>query len=245
MDERHTQLAGLTTFLISERLPARLRVVFLHGFDMQASDLTPFAHSLAVPGVAYAFPQAPLAVSETGYGWWAGGGRPKATADRAAPRDLWDELPAGREAASERLSEFLGTLQSRYGEPVVLAGFSQGGMLACDSVLMNGTEVCGLAAMSASGIAGTQWLQQQEHLAGLPAFVSHGRDDPDLSFAAGQRLAAFLTSSGASVDWLPFDGGHGIPFQVWKGFRRFLQARVHATAQANAYGGYTGQDARL
>jgi len=94
-------------------------------------------------------------------------------------------------------------------------------------------------------IAGSEWVERQEHLAGIAAFVSHGRQDPDLSFAAGQRLAAFLTSSGASVDWLPFDGGHGIPFQVWKGFRRFLEARVHAIAQANIYGGYTGRDARL
>jgi len=245
MDERHTQLAGLTTCLIGERSPARIRVVFLHGFDMRPADLTPFAHSLAIPGVAYAFPQAPLAVSATGYAWWAGSGGPGSVSATVAARDLWDEFPAGREAARMRLCEFLDALRSRYGEPVVLAGFSQGGMLACDSVLMNGTEVCGLMALSASGIAGSEWVERQEHLAGIAAFVSHGRQDPDLSFAAGQRLAAFLTSSGASVDWLPFDGGHGIPFQVWKGVRRFLQARVHATAQANAYGGYTGQDARL
>ena len=61
MDERHTRLADLQTCLIDEPSAARLRIVFLHGYDMQASDLTPFAHSLAIPGVAYAFPQAPTA----------------------------------------------------------------------------------------------------------------------------------------------------------------------------------------
>ena len=245
MDERRTQLAGLTTCLIGERAPARIRVVFLHGFAMQPSDLTPFAHSLAIPGVAYAFPQAPLRVAATGYAWWAGCGRPKSQSESVAARDLWDEVPAGREAARARLAEFLDVLQSRYVEPLVLAGFSQGGMLACDSVLMNGTEVCGLAAMSASGIAGAQWAERPRWLAGVPAFVSHGREDHDLSFAAGQRLAGFLSASGASVDWLPFDGGHGIPFQVWKGFKRFLQARVRASAQSNTYVSYTGQQARL
>lgn len=241
VDERHTELAGLETCLISECTPARVRVVFLHGFDMQVSELTPFAHSLAIPGVAYAFPQAPLAVSPTGYAWWAGCGRRKSERQPDAPRDLWDELPAGRETARRRVCDLIDALQSRYGEPIVLAGFSQGGMLACDSVVMNTAKVCGLAVMSASGIAGSEWRERHERLAGIPAFVSHGRDDPDLAFEAGERLARFLRFSGAVVDWLPFEGGHGIPVQVWKGFKRFLQARVRATALDNEYVSYTRQ----
>ena len=75
--------------------------------------------------------------------------------------------------------------------------------------------------------------------------MSHGHGDPDLAFAAGQRLAEFLTSAGAAVNWLPFHGGHEIPFPVWKGFKRFLQERVRTAGQNNTYVSYTGQDARL
>lgn len=245
MDERHTELAGLETCLISEGRAAALRVVFLHGFDMQAADLTPFAHSLAMPGVAYAFPQGPIRVSATGHAWWESGGRPRSQSESAAARDLWNEYPAGRDAARARLGELLDALRARHGEPIVLAGFSHGGMLACDSVLMEGTGVCGLGALSASGIAGTEWEARQDRLKGVPAFVSHGRGDPDLAFSAGQRLAKFLTAAGATVDWLPFDGGHEIPFPVWKGLKRFLQVRVRAAGQNNTHVSYTGQDARL
>ena len=97
------------------------------------------------------------------------------------------------------IRDLLESLRARCDEPCVLAGFSQGGMLACDSVLMEAVEVAGLAIMSASGIAGAEWLGQRGRLEGVPAFVSHGRSDPDLSFAAGQRLASFLTSGGAAT----------------------------------------------
>jgi len=244
MDERHTQLAGLQTCLIGEQSAAELRIVFLHGFDMRASDLTPFAHSLAIPGVAYAFPQAPIAVSATGYAWWPQV-RPNSPAQPGRARDLWQEHPGGREPARAMIRDLLESLGARSGEPCVLAGFSQGGMLACDSVLMEGIEVAGLAVMSASGIAGAEWLERRGQLNGVPAFVSHGRSDPDLSFAAGQRLEKFLTSGGANVTWMPFEGGHEIPFFVWRGFKRFVQARLRAAKNDNRYTGYTGQHARL
>jgi len=244
MYERHTQLAGLQTCLIDERSAAALRIVFLHGFDMRASDLTPFAHSLAIPGVAYAFPQAPIAVSATGYAWWPEV-RPRSPARFGPARDLWQEHPGGREPARAMIRDLIGSLRAQCDEPCVLAGFSQGGMLACDSVLMDAVEVAGLAIMSASGIAGTEWLGQRAQLEGVPAFVSHGRSDPDLSFDAGQRLASFLSSGGATVTWMPFEGGHEIPFSVWKGFKRFLQATLRAATKDNTYAVYNGQHARL
>src|SRR6266404_4452518 len=113
MYERHTQLAGLQTCLIGEPSAAALRIVFLHGFDMRASDLTPFAHSLAIPGVAYAFPQAPIAVSATGYAWWPGV-RPKSPEQPGDARDLWEEHPAGRGPARAMIRDLLESLRARW-----------------------------------------------------------------------------------------------------------------------------------
>jgi phospholipase/carboxylesterase len=53
--------------------------------------------------------------------------------------------------------------------------------------------------------------------------VAHGRDDDELSFAAGERLRDVALAGGARVEWLPFDGGHGIPLVVWRALRRFLR----------------------
>lgn len=230
MHERHIRLAGLETCLIEGSGATRLRVIFLHGYNMRASDLIPFAHSLAIPGVGYVFPQAPTAVSETGYAWWPSVcPRPQGP---DTPRDLWQNYPAGREFARASIRNLLGCIREDFDGPLMLAGFSQGGMLACDSVLMGNVDVAALAMMSASCIATTEWYEHRQRLAGVSAFVSHGRADPDLSLGAGLRLVTFLGTNGAAVTWMPFDGGHEIPFVVWKQFKRFVQATLRAGDEA-------------
>ncbi len=237
MDERHTRLADLHTCLIGAASAVKLRIVFLHGYNMSASDLTPFAHSLSIPGVGYAFPQAPTAVSATGYAWWPGVG-PRSPEQPGAARDLWQKYPLGRESARAMIGDFLEVLAAQCDEQLMLAGFSQGGMLACESVLMEDAKVAALGMMSASCIAAAEWHKHRARLEGIPAFVSHGRGDRDLAFDAGERLAQFLTSSGAAVTWMPFDGGHEIAFPVWRAFKRFVQATLRQITEdsTHAYG---------
>jgi phospholipase/carboxylesterase len=230
VDEQHTRLAGLETCLISRPLQARAWIVMLHGYNMRASDLTPFAHSMGIPGAAYAFPQAPDSVSATGYAWWPIS-RLTSPVQPNIARDLWRQYPEGRENARALLREFLVSLRARRDMPVILAGFSQGGMLACDTVLMEDVEVAGLAMLSSSCIAAAQWQERRERLNGMRAFVSHGRADPDLSFNAGRRLADFMTSAGAALTWAPFDGGHEIPLVAWRRFKQFVQAILRGPTQ--------------
>src|SRR5215470_1917136 len=103
MQELLTRIAGLQTVLVDGPATPLLRIVFLHGYNMQASDLTPFAHSLSLPGVSYAFPQAANRVSETGYAWWPSVG-PRPAGQPGMPRDLWQAEPQGREIARASIS---------------------------------------------------------------------------------------------------------------------------------------------
>ncbi len=234
MEERYTKLGGLHTYLVTGPWEPRMRVVFLHGHDMQASELTPFAHSLAIPGVAYAFPQAPTAVSESGFAWWPGE-RLKSDRSASEPRDLWQTYPAGRGQARELFRDFLACLHAHSGEPQMLAGFSQGAMLACDAALMADVPIAGLALMSASCIAFDEWEPRRNRLEDLPCFVSHGRNDCDLAFGAGERLRDFLMSAGSRVTWAAFDGGHEIPFPVWRGFKQFIQTLLSAVNEQKTH----------
>jgi phospholipase/carboxylesterase len=110
--------------------------------------------------------------------------------------------------------------------PIVVGGFSQGGMVVCDAALREPLPVAGLALLSASRIAFDEW---KPHLASargplkeVPVFVSHGRADEDLSFAAGEGLRDCLLEAGAAVTWQPFDDGHEVPLVVWRRLRKFL-----------------------
>ena len=217
------ELGGLRTTLVEPSGTAECTVVLLHGYAMTPDDLVPFARSLRLP-VLFAFPEGPRPAEPGGRAWWTIDAAARAASLEYGPRDLKSEYPAGRAVARSRLGGMLSALRARGGDaPLVLGGFSQGAMLACDHAIMDGARIDGLVAMSASRIAIDDWAPLLGRLSGLPAFVSHGREDGDLAFAAGEGLRDTLATAGAAVTWVPFDGGHGVPLVVWRELRRFLR----------------------
>ena len=202
-------------------------VVMLHGRNMQASDLAPFGASLGVDA-HFVFPDAPLA-AEHGRTWWPVDSEARLREQGA--RDLHAMNPPGRVEARTMLGELCSTVAQ--GKRLALVGFSQGGMLAMDYVL-HGGHVDALALLSSTRIAFDEWRPLLPRLAGLPVLVAHGREDEELSFAAGEALRDAAQAGGAEVTWLPFDGGHGIPLPVWRGLRKFLATRFASLSTISA-----------
>jgi phospholipase/carboxylesterase len=97
--------------------------------------------------------------------------------------------------------------------------------------------VVGLALLSSTCIALDEWLPHLHRLRGLPALVTHGRSDDELSFSAGERLRDVLLMAGAEVTWLPFEGGHEMPLVVWRALRRFVLALMPPPAGTPNLGG--------
>ena len=216
------RIADLDCLRVGAPEQACAQVVLLHGYDMRPEDLEPFSHSLNVPALFH-FPRGPLPTPSGNRCWWPIDQERRAKQLQSGPRDLYEESPPGRPAARSQLCTFLDELRARAPElPLLLGGFSQGGMLACDTVLCARQPVAGLVMLSSSRIAFDEWLANREALAGLPALVSHGTYDADLAFSAGEALQEFYRKSGARVTWQPFEGGHEIPLAVWRALRRFI-----------------------
>jgi phospholipase/carboxylesterase len=223
MRESARELAGLRTLVVGDP-QAPLALVLLHGYGMKAADLAPFSHSLAIP-MLYLLPEGPSTAASGGHGWWVSSIEEAGLAAPAEPRDLAALEPAGLARARECLGKFLGAAAAEFpARRWVLGGFSQGAILVLDLVLHGGSRPEGVMLLSASRISIREWSALQPRLAGLPVLVSHGRRDPDLAFQAGEALRDFLVSGGARVEWLPFEGGHEIPLNVWRGVRKFLRA---------------------
>jgi len=221
-------MAGMRTQVVRVAEPPRVAVLMLHGYAMRPEDLSPFAGSMGVPGAFY-LPEAPLEAEVEGRAWWPIDQERRAAAMAVGPRDLAQEHPAGAEAARRLLRGMMTEVKRRHPDlPLVLVGFSQGGMLACDAVLRDGLKVAGLALLSASRISADEWVPLSARLAGLPILVSHGTDDPDLGFHAGEALRDLCIAGGGVVTWVPFDGEHGIPLVVWRALRKFIQRLVVA-----------------
>lgn len=214
MDARERMRGTLRTLECGEPASS-LVVVMLHGRNMRAADLAPFGASLGVDA-HFVFPDAPL-VAEPGRTWWPVAS--EAHLREQGARDLHAMDPPGRSAARAMLGDLCDEVA--YGKRLALVGFSQGGMLAMDYVL-HGGRVDALALLSSTRIAFDEWQPLLPRLAGLPVLVVHGRDDGELSFAAGEALRDAALAGGARVTWLPFEGGHGIPLPVWRALRRFL-----------------------
>lgn len=201
------------------------QIVLLHGYAMQASDLSAFTISLGLQA-RFHCPQGSLALPAGGFAWWPIDEEAKARALAAGPRDLVQSYPAGRGEARLALAKILRGLQAQPGcGSLYLIGFSQGGMLACETLLHEDVKVHALALLSSSRLAFDEWRPRLGAMAGLPVLVAHGRQDDDLAFDAGVALHAALQEAGALTQWLPFDGGHQIPLIVWRVLRKFLIAQ--------------------
>jgi len=211
-------------------------VVLLHGFGAPGDDLVPLARALRAPaGTRFAFPVGPVAlpsplpVLPPGRAWWM---IDVAALEEAIAsgreRDLSGSAPDGLAEARARLDGCLDGLVERLAPPrLVLGGFSQGAMLACDAALRSERALDGLALLSGTLLAEAEWRAGAAGRAGLPVFQSHGRRDPLLPFRQAERLRDLLGAAGLPVTWVPFDGAHEIPPVVLNGLQRFAS---HALA---------------
>jgi phospholipase/carboxylesterase len=200
-----------------------LVLIFLHGLTMDPAVLRPMVDALAL-GVPYEVPEGPVRHGDGTRSWWAVDPSHRAARLAAGPSDLFDRHPGERPAARAVLAATLARARARHpGCRFILVGYSQGGMLLMDHLLLQGEpDVAAIALLSSTCIALDEWRPQLGRLRGLPALVTHGRADGDLAFAAGERLRDLLHEAGAEVTWLPFDGGHEMPLLVWRALRRFV-----------------------
>jgi phospholipase/carboxylesterase len=230
------RIAGFDGLLSPPRGTGQAVMVLLHGYAMEPGELAPLARAMGLPATLY-LPRGVEAALPTGRAWWpVDAGRRAAQLARGA-RDLHDEYPPGRDVLRARFAALLEELAQRHaGLPLVLAGFSQGGMLAADLVLHGVVRPRALALLSASCIATDEWAPRAPVAKGLPVLVAHGVDDDDLSVRAGERLRDLLAGAGARVSWLPFEGGHGIPLQVWRELRRFVTDAAIACSTSQSAG---------
>jgi phospholipase/carboxylesterase len=180
----------------------------------ESADLEPFSRSLGI-AASFAFPRGIVDLAPRGLrgrSWWPLDVEERAAALSRGARDLSGFVPEGLAEARAFLDQQLDQLSSGEDErsrPLVIGGFSQGAMLACDS---------------GARIAAEEWKPRYETRRGLPIFVSHGRKDDDLSFSAAEAFQQELSASGWLVTWCPFDGRHEIPIVVWRSFRRWLSS---------------------
>jgi len=174
-------------------------VVLLHGYGADGNDLiglVPHWQKL-LPGAAFVAPHAPDRVpgAPSGFQWF-----PVARLDP-------HEMRGGVALAAPRIGEFLDAELAKLGLPaerLVLAGFSQGAMLA----LHLGLRRCVAAVVGFSGLLADPPPAEGHR---PPILLTHGSADDVIPAGAMFAAATSLGAMGLAVQWHLAPGiGHGI-----------------------------------
>jgi phospholipase/carboxylesterase len=203
-------------------------VVLMHGFGAPGTDLVGLWRVLDVPrSVRFAFPEAPNEIPGMfgARAWWMLDLQRAERAMAEGPRSYAKEIPPGMEAATDAIVQMLGELQVSLGVPserLIVGGFSQGSMAACNAVFTRDVAPAGLVILSGTPVNLSAWKAGMVKRPGLPVLQSHGQQDPLLSFQAAEELRDAMRDASLRTEWIPFRGGHEIPMPVFDALATFL-----------------------
>lgn len=221
---KFTQRAGLDCCELLPSGQTEMVVVLCHGFGAPGDDLVPIGQELAreVPSLGqsarFVFPQAPLSLDAAGWGdaraWWMIDMVKLQLAQQTGQmRDLRTEKPEGMAEARDQLVKLLTEVQAETGVPwskIVLGGFSQGAMIAIETIRHLAEHIGGAVLYSGTLINEAEWQAPSANIQGLPIVQSHGRSDAILPYSLSLELKKLLEEQGATVRFVEFSGGHTI-----------------------------------
>ncbi len=204
-------------------------VVLMHGFGAPGTDLIGLWRVLDVPhDVRFAFPEAPNEMPGMfgARAWWNLDMARAEAALAQGPRSYASEVPPGMEQATDQVVDMLGEMQDVLGAPderLVVGGFSQGSMAACNAVFTRSISPAALVILSGTPVNLSAWKEGMPRRKGVRVFQSHGERDPLLSFHAAEELRDAMREAGLRAEWVPFRGAHEIPMSVLDRLAGFLR----------------------
>jgi phospholipase/carboxylesterase len=200
----------LRTVEIEPKGPVRSAVIWLHGLGADGHDFEPLVPHLGVDdlGVRFVFPHAPRRAVSINMGLLMPAWFDIATTDFEAGLD-----EPGINVSATAIAALLARERERgvASDRIVLAGFSQGGLVAIHVALRHPEALGGALLLSTFVPAAV--LNQKELSAAnatLPIFLAHGSYDPMIPFSLGESSRDRLVALGHDVEWHPYRMQHEV-----------------------------------
>jgi len=191
--------------------PATACVIWMHGLGADGNDFVPIVPELNLPtghGVRFVFPNAPTmpVTINGGYVMRAWYDILSAELDKRA-----DESGVRR---SQALIEELIADQRSEGiaaDRILLAGFSQGGVIALQTGLRHPEKLAGIMALSTYlACADSLGVEASAANRQIPLFMVHGSMDPVIPVALAKLSKARLETHGYKVEWHEYGMPHSV-----------------------------------
>ncbi len=201
----------LESITLDPDFPADACVIWMHGLGADGNDFVPIIPELDLPRthtVRFMFPNAPtMSVTINGgyvmRAWYdIVGADLDNRADEAGVRR--SQMQINQIIADQRAK---GIAANR----IVLAGFSQGGVIALQTALRHSETLGGVLALS-TYLACRDSLGIEGALANksTPIFYAHGSVDPVIPIALAKRSKAELENYGYLVEWHEYGMPHSV-----------------------------------
>lgn len=221
-------MAKLAFVDVKPKAPVTAAVVWLHGLGDSGHGFSPIVPELKLPadhGIRFLFPHAPERAVTINNGYVMRAWYDIKTWDLESRAD---EAGVNESAASVKalLDELIAS--GIPSERILLAGFSQGGVIALHLLPRLPYKLAGVMALSTYMCVPDKLKQELVHVnKSTPVVVAHGTQDPVVPFSAGQQAFNTLKYTGFNVQWLEYRMEHSVCAQEVADLSRFIQLRLY------------------
>jgi phospholipase/carboxylesterase len=185
-------------------------VIWLHGLGADGNDFVPVVKEIKLPplGIRFVFPHAPMRPVTIN-----GGFVMRAWYDIAYQELAFKEDERGLRE-SQKLIEDLIARENARGIPssrIVLAGFSQGGVMTLQAGLRQSKPLAALMALS-SYLPMSPMIEVERNAASnsVQIFMGHGISDNIVPLALGKMSRDSLSKMGYEVEWHQYTMPHSV-----------------------------------
>jgi phospholipase/carboxylesterase len=195
---------------IEPKGPVRSAVIWMHGLGADGHDFEPIVPYLGVDdlGVRFVFPHAPRRAVSINMGLLMPAWFDIASTDFETGLD---EPGIGVSAAAIEALVARERERGLASNRILLAGFSQGGLIAAYVALRHAEPLAGALLLSTfvpATILDGKDLSAAN--AALPIFFAHGSYDPMIPFSLGESSRDRLAALGHEVEWHPYRMQHEV-----------------------------------
>ena len=200
----------LQTIEIETRPKPSHSVIWLHGLGADGNDFVPIVQELSLPplGIRFVFPHAPMRPVTIN-----GGFVMRAWYDIVYQDLALKEDEAGLRQSQKSIEELIAKEESR-GVPanrIVIAGFSQGGVISLQTGLRQPKRLGGIMSLSAYlPLAAKITTERNAANNDVPIFLGHGIADNIVPLPLGTASRDHLIKLGYSVDWHQYPMMHSV-----------------------------------
>lgn len=208
-------------------------VIWLHGLGADGHDFEPIVPALKLParhGVKFIFPHAPKRAVTVNNGMVM-----RAWYDIREVNLRREEDQDGIRESADQVKKYIdGEIAAGIpADRILLAGFSQGGVIALQLGLRYEKTLAGIIALSTYlGIPDSLGAEGSEANRATPILMAHGIYDPIIAIAQAHKSREQLTTLGYQVEWHEFHMEHAVAMEEITLIGEWIQQQLAKSTEA-------------